>query len=196
MGSEPTNVKRTLRKSIIARRDALPEADRSAMSAIITRKIGGLAAYVDAEVVLAYMSFGSEFETGDFVRGVLETGKTLILPRLNRDRCGLDLYRVTDLEDGLEAGIWGIREPRGGTMLEDFSLLDFILVPGVAFSRDGGRLGYGGGFYDRLLVGKRPDALALAAAFSVQMVEKVPLEANDIPVDGIVTETGEYVRRF
>lgn len=164
------------------------------MSATITRKIVSLAAYGKAELVLAYMSFGSEFDTGDFVRGVLENGKALVLPKLNRERCGLDLYRVTDLEGGLETGVWGIREPRGGARIEDFSLIDFILVPGVAFSSDGGRLGYGGGFYDRLLASKRADALALAAAFSVQMVKNVPLETNDIAVNGIVTEDGEYIR--
>lgn len=193
MGLDPTSVKRALRKSIIARRDALHEAKRRAMSAVITRKITGLCAYREAQSVLAYMNFGSEFDTGEFVINVLQAGKTLILPRLNAERSGLDLYRVTDLEIELEIGVWGIREPRSGcALIRDFDRIDFILVPGVAFSQDGGRLGYGGGFYDRLLVNKRANALALAAAFSAQMVEAVPLDANDIAVDLIVTETGEY----
>ncbi len=153
-----------------------------------------LDAYRRAEIVLAYMSFGSEFGTDEFAKDVLENGKALVLQKLNGERSGLDLYLVTDLSDGLEAGAWGIREPRGGARIEDFSLLDFILVPGVAFSREGGRLGYGGGFYDRLLVNKRIDSTAVAAAYSLQVVEKVPIEENDVFVDGVITESGEYFR--
>ncbi len=194
MAIDQASVKRELRKSIIAKRDMLPGAVRAAMSLVITNKITGLDRYRMAEVVLAYMNFGSEFETEGFVRQVLEDGKALLLPKLRNDRSGLDLHFVTDLEDGLEAGTWGIREPRGGDSIEDFSLIDFILVPGVAFSRSGARLGYGGGFYDRLLVNKRSDAASIVAAFSLQMVDEIPLEGNDIPVDAIITEAGEYFR--
>ncbi len=161
------------------------------MSDAITRKLLMMEAYKKADLVLAYMSFGSEFETDGFARRVLEGGKALALPRLRTDRSGLDLHVVSDIDD-LEVGLWGIREPRGGDAVEDFSLIDLILVPGVAFSPRGDRLGYGGGFYDRLLVNKRSDAASVAAAFSFQIVEKIPIEENDIPVDGIVTETEEY----
>jgi len=194
MAFDLASVKRELRKSIIAKRDMLPGEIRAALSLAITNKIIGLNAYRKAEAVLAYMNFGSEFETEGFVKRVFEDGKALLLPKLRKDRSGLDLHLVTDLEDGLEAGVWGIREPRGGDLIEDFSLIDFILVPGVAFSMDGARLGYGGGFYDRLLVNKRSDAASIAAAFSLQMVDEIPLEGNDVPVDGIITEKGEYFR--
>ena len=187
-------VKRELRKSIIERRDALSADLRMEMSGVITAKLTELEACGRAEIVLAYMSFGSEFDTTGFARHVMESGKALALPKLRKDRSGLDLYVVSSLEDGLEPGLWGIREPRDGMMIEDFSLIDFVLVPGVAFTRTGGRLGYGGGFYDRLLVGKRRDALAVAAAFSVQIVEEVPIEENDIFMDGVVTEKGEHFR--
>ncbi len=191
---DPASVKRELRKSIIGKRDALSVEFRASLSSVITGKMKGLDAYRRAEIVLAYMSFGSEFGTDEFAKDVLENGKALVLPKLNGERSGLDLYLVTDLSDGLEAGVWGIREPRGGARIEDFSLIDFILVPGVAFSREGGRLGYGGGFYDRLLVNKRIDSAAVAAAYSLQVVEKVPIEENDVFVDGVITESGEYFR--
>jgi 5-formyltetrahydrofolate cyclo-ligase len=184
-------VKRELRKSIIARRDAVSANDRSLVSAEITKKLVALDAYRKAGLVLAYMNFGSEYESEGFARGVLEDGKVLVLPKLKADRSGLDLHVVNDIDD-LELGVWGIREPRGGSMVEDFSLVDFILVPGVAFTPKGERLGYGGGFYDRLLVNKREDAASIAAAFSFQVVEKIPIEENDIAVDGIVTETEDY----
>lgn len=188
---DASHVKRELRKSIIARRDAVSAFDRSCMSDVITSKLIKIGAYKKAELVLAYMNFGSEFEADGFARRVLEDGKSLALPKLKTDRSGLDLHVVSDMGD-LEVGLWGIREPRGGDLVEDFSLVDFILVPGVAFSRDGDRLGYGGGFYDRLLVNKRSDAASVAAAFSFQVVEQIPVEENDIPVDGIATDTEDY----
>ena len=193
---DPTDVKRTLRKSIIAQRDALPAMERARKSALITRKIVSLDAFGKAKLVLAYMNFGSEFDTRELVGAVLAEGKALALPKLRRDRSGLDLHLVTDLENGLEAGTWGILEPRDGDRIEDPGLIDFILVPGVAFTREGGRLGYGGGFYDRLLCGKRRNAPAVAAAFALQVVEAVPLEVYDIPVDRVVTECEEHVRQL
>jgi 5-formyltetrahydrofolate cyclo-ligase len=185
------SVKRELRKSIIARRDAVSAFDRSRMSDVISSKLLVIDAYEKADLVLAYMNFGSEFETDGFARRVLEDGKTLVLPKLKTDRSGLDLHVVSDMGN-LEIGLWGIREPRDGDLIEDFSLVDFVLVPGVAFSPAGDRLGYGGGFYDRLLANKRSDAASVAGAFSFQVVENVPIEENDIPVDGIVTDTEDY----
>lgn len=186
-----SNVKRELRKSIIARRDAVSAFERTLMSAAITGKLVLLDAYREAQLVLAYMNFGSEFVSEGFARRVLEDGKVLVLPKLKADRSGLNLHVVNDTDD-LEVGVWGIREPRDGDLIEDFALIDFILVPGVAFTPRGERLGYGGGFYDRLLVKKRKDAASIAAAFSFQVVEEVPIEENDIAVDGIVTENEDY----
>ncbi|NNM83582.1 MAG: 5-formyltetrahydrofolate cyclo-ligase [Burkholderiales bacterium] len=192
----PTDVKRALRKSIIAERDALSDVERIGKSAIITEKITSLDAFESAGLVLAYMNFGSEYDTRELVSRVLESGKALALPKLKKDRSGLDLHIVTDLAGGLEEGIWGILEPKGGDLVEDSSLVDFFLVPGVAFTRQGDRLGYGGGYYDRLLCKKRADAATIAAAFSFQVVEQLPLEDNDLPVDRVVTELDMHVRNF
>ncbi len=192
----PTDVKRALRKSIIAKRDALSGAERIGKSAIITEKITSLDAFESAGLVLAYMNFGSEYDTRELVCRVLEGGKALALPKLKKDRSGLDLYIVTDLAGGLEEGMWGILEPKGGDLVEDPSFVDFFLVPGVAFTRQGDRLGYGGGYYDRLLCKRREDAATIAAAFSFQVVEHLPLEDNDLPVDRVVTELDMHVRNF
>ncbi len=196
MHMNPTDVKRALRKSIIAERDALSDVERIGKSAIITEKITSLDAFESAGLVLAYMNFGSEYDTRELVCRVLESGKALALPKLKKDRSGLDLHIVTDLAGGLEEGIWGILEPKGGDLVEDSSLVDFFLVPGVAFTRQGDRLGYGGGYYDRLLCKKRADAATIAAAFSFQVVEQLPLEDNDLPVDRVVTELDMHVRNF
>ena len=184
--------KAALRKEVLKRRDALPEAERATLGRRIFSEVIRLPAYTRSRVVLAYASFGSEPETGGFLRRVLDDGKTLLLPRV--EPSGLALYRVGDAVLDLAPGTWGIREP----LPEKCSRaqagdVDFALVPGVAFDRKGGRLGYGGGYYDRLLAGPVPaEAPAVAAAFEAQMVERVPVGPHDASVDVVVTEKSVY----
>jgi 5-formyltetrahydrofolate cyclo-ligase len=145
--------------------------------------------YRHASVVLAYMSLGAEFETDAFVRRALADRKTLVLPRVNRVLRRLDLFAVSDLDGDLAPGVWGIREPVPERCQPAIAGdIDFALVPGLAFDARGGRLGYGGGYYDRLLGGL--SALRVAAAFSAQMVDAVPMSEHDQYVDLVVTETG------
>lgn len=184
--------KATLRKEALRRRDALPADERAAMSLRIFSEIMRLPAYTHPRVVLAYASFGSEPETRGFLRRVLEDGKRLLLPRVEPD--GLALYAVRDLTLDLAPGPWGIPEPIADRCsLVDPGLVGLVLVPGVAFDRAGGRIGYGAGYYDRLLAGAVPgEAPLVAAAFEAQMVEQIPVDPHDVPVDVVITERGFY----
>ncbi len=167
---------------------------RNAMSRDIMREVSNLASYRRARTVLAYAGFGSELQTGDFLRRTLDLGKTLLLPRVNRETKSLDIYEVKDLERDLESGTWGIREPNPGICSPaDIRAVDFVLVPGVAFDSRGGRLGYGAGFYDRLLANRPSQAWLVAGAFEIQMIEHVPMQERDVPVDVIVTEQRHYL---
>jgi 5-formyltetrahydrofolate cyclo-ligase len=125
---------------------------------------------------------------------VLHQGKILLLPRVNLQKGSLDLYLVRDPVRDLRVGTWGIREPRPDRCVRvDPHAIDFVLVPGLAFDARGGRLGYGGGFYDKLLAhGLSPCAWLVAGAFKSQMVEKVPVDGHDVPMDVVVTENGHY----
>jgi 5-formyltetrahydrofolate cyclo-ligase len=141
------------------------------------------------------MSIAAEFSTMEFVRATLAQGKILILPKVNRSEKELDLFRVKNIDADLTPGVWGILEPnpeRCEKMLAED--IEFVLVPGVAFDARCNRLGYGGGFYDRLLEDIGPFASLVAPAFSVQIVERVPIEEHDIPLNVIVTEEQKYVR--
>jgi 5-formyltetrahydrofolate cyclo-ligase len=143
---------------------------------------------------MAYVSFGGEFETGELVADVLARGKTLVLPRVDRDSRGLKLHAVRDLERELVPGVWGIRQPRADCPEISASKLDFVLVPGVAFTRRGERLGYGGGYYDRLIRGFARRPPLIAAAFELQLVPELPTTERDQAVDLVVTEEAEYRR--
>ncbi len=145
--------------------------------------------------MLAYLSFGSEFDTAEFIQALSRQGATLVLPRIERDRRALTLHAVADLSNDLAPGVWGIREPRPESCPRvQRESLDLVLAPGVAFTPRGDRLGYGGGFYDRLL-GEWPQRPpVLAAAFEIQIVDHLPVADHDIPVDCVVTETREMQR--
>ena len=184
-------LKAALRREILAARDALPAAERAEISAHITDELLTLDAYRNAACVLAYMSFGSEFNTAQLVLDVLANGKQLCLPRLDRETRQLELHIADNLEH-LENGVWGIREPRVESPRADLTRIDFVLLPGVAFTPRCERLGYGGGYYDRLIMrfARRPPLVA--AAYALQIRDEIPLAANDQRVDAVATEDSFY----
>lgn len=188
----PAEAKRRLRAETLRRREALGEEARRSLSAEIIRKIRSLAAYERAGTVLAYSGFGSELETADFLRSVLEDGKALVLPRILRDEKRLELHVVGDLGRDLRPGTWGILEPESGLPKIPIHDVDLALVPGVAFDTKGDRLGHGGGFYDRLLRDAAQRPVLVAGAFEAQMIEEVPKEPHDVILDFIVTESSSY----
>lgn len=182
--------KQAIRKSILALREQLPADSRVAQSAAITEHLLQLPEYRQADTVLGYMNFGAEFTSELWVLQVLADGKRLILPKVNHHTNHLDLYRVDDLETQLAQGLWGIREPIVERCTRVFAPneVEFALLPGVAFTRKGSRLGYGGGFYDKLLSGMTKRPVLAAACFALQIVEHLPQEATDVKVDLIATE--------
>ena len=182
------SAKKALRASVIARRDALDAETRNRDSRIITAKLLALPQYRAAGVVCAYASFGSEFDTAAFCSDVIAAGKRLLLPRINRAERMLELGEVKNLGGDLVAGVWGIREPAERCPVVPPSAVEFLLVPGVAFTAPGERLGYGGGFYDRLLAGLNAKTPRVAAAFVLQVVDTIPTGPNDQRVHLIVTE--------
>lgn len=185
--------KQAIRQRILSGRAQLSAELRAEYSADIAERVLQLPECLAAGAVLGYMNFGTEFASERFAARVLADGKRLALPKVNRHANHLDLYWVDDFENQLAPGLWGIREPivERCKRLESLNEVEFALLPGVAFTRDGARLGYGGGFYDKLLAGSgdgRERPVLVAAAFSLQIVERLPQEATDIKVERIVTE--------
>ncbi|HET7832940.1 MAG TPA: 5-formyltetrahydrofolate cyclo-ligase [Gallionella sp.] len=196
MSASVTSVKQTLRKNIIELRKQLPMEVRSARSAAITERLLQLPAFQQADAVLGYMNFGAEFFSELWIAEALAQGKRVALPKVNHHTNHLDLYWVEDLENQLETGLWNIREPIVERCERVLALneVEFALLPGVAFTRAGARLGYGGGFYDKLLAQLDQDNAGVprpqlvAAAFALQLVDQLPQEATDIKVEWVVTE--------
>lgn len=182
--------KQALRQRIIAARENLAASERLRLGRTILAAVHSLPEYREARAVLGYLNFGAELETDVWVAQALRDGKRVLLPRVNKASRQLDLYRINDLQHDVAPGSWGIREPLIERCIKEEApgTIDLILLPGVAFTRDGGRLGYGGGFYDKLLAHMPHRPVLVAAAFGLQVVADIPQEDTDQRVDWLVTE--------
>ena len=151
--------------------------------------------YRNAGRVMAYLSFGSEFDTAGLIADLQARKKVLVLPRVERRSRELQLHEVLDIGRETEAGVWGIRQPRAECRaVAHAESIELVVVPGVAFTRQGARLGYGGGYYDRFIrsLARRP--ALIAAAFETQVLDELPMSDTDQWVDRVVTEAAEYRR--
>jgi 5-formyltetrahydrofolate cyclo-ligase len=185
--------KKATRTRMLAVRDALGHDARKQYSAAITEKLFALPEFGSARTVAAYVSFGSEFDSASFAAAVLTGGKRLLLPRIDRAQQVMIFHTVTDLRESLLPGAWGISEPDPERCPQaDLDDVDFMLVPGLAFTRRCERMGYGGGFYDVAIGNLRPHARKVAAAFSTQIVDTLVVESHDRRVDVVVTESDSY----
>lgn len=174
------------RKKELRRQVALLKTRHSSsttrQSAEILAALEAHPAFRAATTVLLYHSLKDEVDTHEFIRK-WSREKRILLPVVVGDDLELRLY--TGPED-LKPGAYGIEEPTG-ELFTDYADIDFIAVPGVAFDRNGNRLGRGKGYYDRLLP-RIPSAYKAGICFPFQLVEKVPAEPFDIRMDEIITQ--------
>jgi 5-formyltetrahydrofolate cyclo-ligase len=180
--------KRVLRQRMIDDRDALDAAYRATASAAIARQLLDLPTFLAARCVLLTLPYRSEWDTRPLLEAARASGKTVALPRVDDTARMLRLHAVRDIATDTRAGYRGIPEPVTSMPFVAFDAVDWVLVPGVAFDASGGRLGYGGGFYDRLLSLLALSAARVAGAFDMQIVDQVPLAPHDLKVDLIVTD--------
>lgn len=188
-GAALREAKLALRRQLLARRDAMPPDVRSAASEAIVRGITDLPEFAAANAVLLTLAFRSEWNTLALVRAALAAGKTVAVPRVDVEARMLELHALSDPAREIVAGHMGIPEPLPESPRVSRDAIDFVLVPGVAFDLAGRRLGYGGGYYDRLIPLLSPRAARIAGAFELQLVDRVPAAPHDIAVDTIVTES-------
>jgi 5-formyltetrahydrofolate cyclo-ligase len=182
--------KRRIRQSILSVRRALSEGERLARSRRVWEHVATLACYQRARMVLAYMAFDDEVLTDGLIRQAMASGKQIVLPVVQADRQDLALYVIEDLERDVAPGYCGILEPRPqSTRVVAPERLDLAFVPGVVFDLRGGRLGYGAGFYDRLLSQLPRGISTVGLAFDFQIIPRLPLQPHDIMLEAIVTDS-------
>ena len=189
-GSELAGQKRELRKRMLAARRALSKEERASYSAEITGKLLSHAAVTRARTIFAYAAMPDEVQTESLLSGLFAMGKRVAIPWITGKQ-GMEAALVPSM-DLLEVGAYGIltvREERREILSPQE--IDCVIVPGVAFSVDGARLGMGGGYYDTFLP-KAERAVRIAAAFQCQITEDIPRLPHDCGVDWIVTEQGVF----
>ena len=173
------------------------QADKDEVSRRILARLVALPEYGAARTVMTYVSLPDEVHTHWLIEHAWAAGRRVVVPY-----CAGSLLRLFVLEnlEELAPGAMGILEPRKelrshAGRIADAAELDLVVVPGVVFDRHGGRIGYGKGYYDRLLSCLRPTAAIIALAFECQMVDRVPMFDHDVLVHEILTEQGIYVGR-
>ncbi len=181
--------KRELRREIIKIRDRFTRAEITDKSARIAENLYSLPAYRTANAVMFFISFGSEVDTGPMVKETIKRGKLALAPKAVPETKELIPSAIFDPERDLVPGAYNIPEPSTETLRpRDPQIIDLLIVPGVGFDLEGGRLGYGGGYYDRFFERLRPGVPLVALAFEMQIIPEVPLAQWDRHVDIIVTE--------
>lgn len=187
-GANVREAKRTLRDRVLQARDALPAPERLRAGAVIAAALAARGDFRGAGTVLLALAFRSEWDTRALLAAGLAAGKTIAAPRVNAATRMLEACRVLDPHRDLAAGFRGILEPLPHCAPVVLTAIDWVLVPGVAFDPYGYRIGYGGGYYDRLLPLLRRDVRRVSGAFELQVVDRVPTAPHDLTVDAIVTE--------
>lgn len=169
-----------IRRSVVARKSLLDDIERSEAAARLFARLEQLAAFMMADKILIYHSLPDELPTHDFI-DKWSSRKQFYLPRVN----GVNLEILPYDKSKLHLGAFQIEEPDGNdlTPVDD---IEVVVVPGIAYDRDGHRVGRGKGYYDRLL--HNTHALKIGVAYDFQLVEEIEADPHDIDMDIVLTD--------
>jgi len=191
------NDKEKLRKEILTKRKNIDIVEKEKMDKKILDEFYENKYYREAKNIFIYISYDSEINTKGIINEALKDNKKIYVPRTEFKSRFMDAVEITSLDNLIESE-YGILEPSIEEPHIEPNELDLIVVPGVAFDRNGGRMGYGAGFYDRYFKRISKDRIKkiakLALAYDFQILEKVPMNEQDVPVNYIITER-EFIQR-
>lgn len=188
--AEIRRIKTEIRKEIGQKRDSLSIDERDEKSKRIMEILFSLKEFKDAGVIHFFVNTRSEVFTDEMIRGALLIGKRVVAPLIDSANRRLLLSEIKDYDKDLIPGYWGILEPKRESFREvSIDDVHLMVMPGLAFDEKGGRIGYGGGYYDRLLSVRNRKMPLVAVSFDLQIVRNVPIHEKDVRVDKIVTES-------
>ena len=179
--------KNEIRMAMRARRKAVTPEARNAVSAVLSKRLFGDNPAIGKALakkgpIAVYLASKEEIDLTDFISAALSFGCTIVAPRWNGTE--YELVRIESLET-LVSGPHGILEPPAGPVIRPQDVRAW-LVPGLAFTRDGGRLGYGGGWYDRLLANVPKHIPKIGVAYAFQIVDALPSEPHDARLTDVI----------
>lgn len=179
--------KKELRREIKQRLAELSRKDRVDMSKQICRHLLATDVFQKASVVMSFLSLPHEVDTTPIILHAWQQGKTVAVPKVSWEQRHMIPVEIQSLETEMETGNHGLRNPSTGVPVP-FEEIDLVLTPGLGFDRQGNRLGRGGAYYDRFFKTPGLHAERWALSFSVQILEQIPADEKDVPVNAIVTE--------
>src|SRR5712692_9313686 len=187
MAGEGANTKTVLREELTAKRRALTPETIDVQGLKVQSRFLATPYYSKARTLALYAPIRGEVPTGDILTAALADGKRVCYP-LSHVRGRILSFRTITVETELEPGRLGVREPANSSELIPVDQIDVFVVPGLGFSRDGKRLGRGGGYYDATLKAGTDRSRRVGLAFQEQVLEDLPVTTEDVPMDLVVTE--------
>ena len=177
-------MKAELRKQVLQEMKAIPREQKQAMDQVLTNQFLKHPFYKEAKVIATYLSFPHEFQTQELIEQALKDGKKVLIPKTYPK--GLMDFVVYDAQQLVKTS-FGLLEPQGDLEVVDASQIDLIHVPGLAFTTEGYRIGYGGGYYDRYL--EHFTGHSMSTIYPCQIQDFSP-ESHDIPVQEVLIDEG------
>ena len=177
-------MKSELRKQVLQEMKVIPQKQKNTMDRALTDRLLHHPFYQEAKVVATYLSFPHEFQTQELIEQALKDGKKVLIPKTYPQ--GRMEFVVYDPQQLVKIS-FGLLEPQGNLEVVDASQIDLIHVPGLAFTREGYRIGYGGGYYDRYLENFAGHSLSTIYPCQVQEFNS---EDHDIPVQEVLIDEG------
>lgn len=184
-------LKATMRQELSARRKAMSPELLDSRGLKIQSRFLATPYYQRARTVALYAPIRGEVPTRDILTAALADGKTVCYP-LSHVHGRILSFRIVTSENELEPGRLGVREPTHASELVAVDRIDLFVVPGLGFTRDGKRLGRGGGYYDSTLRAASETSRRVGLAFSDQVVDELPSTTDDVAMDLVVTEAETY----
>ena len=184
-----TNLKGKLRKNMLHQRKTMNLQCVNDFSAKIIDTIMELPEFINCKNIMLYLSFNNEVNTYTLAKWCLNNGKTVIAPYCIQSKREIIPFKINNLTKDLSKSTFGVMEPKHN-LLEKANIedIDLIIVPGVVFDVHCNRIGFGAGYYDRFLSKKSKNTLAIGVAYDYQIIDEVPTDEHDVPLDFIITE--------
>jgi len=189
--TQKSDLRQRLRRALAA----IPADNWKEASDVASARLLNFISTANARAILFFMPTPTELDISYAARQCLDQGRTVCLPRADWDQSHITPCKVTTWGEDLIEVRHGIREPGPDAPSLDIALLDLIVVPGLAFDPRGGRLGKGGGFYDRFLASPGLRASKVGIALDAQVIDSVPMGEHDVPLDAVVTPTRVLLAR-
>jgi len=183
--------KKRLRETVKNLLNGLSAEDYNFKNKVITDNLLKSDEYKDSNTIFIYYPFRKEIDTRKIIKDALAKNKKVVLPKVSGSE--IKLFFLTDAKKELKPGVFGILEPDSSFCLKaDLKNIDLVIIPGLCFDLNFNRIGYGGGFYDRILEKLSTKVKIVALAFDLQIFNNIPACLHDKKIDMIITESNIY----